>query len=160
MRLIFGFGLLALIADQVSKYVVIHVMGVSPFKPIDVLPPVLNFRYGENRGVNFGLFSSDSELTRWTLIIVALVICVAVTWWVRRSNQRAIVQISAGLLVGGALGNVFDRVYYGYVLDFLNSTCCGWNNPTVYNVADIFIVAGALGLVIFAKDAKSRKKDA
>ena len=160
MRLIFWFGLLALIVDQISKYVVIHVMGVSPFKSVDVLPPVINFRYGENRGVNFGLFSSDSEVTRWTLIVVALIICIAVTFWVLRNNQSKLVHICTGLLVGGALANVFDRVYYGYVLDFLNTSCCGWTNPTVYNVADIFIVVGALGLVFFAKDRKQRKKDA
>ena len=160
MRLIIWFGLLALIADQISKYVVIHVMGVSPFKSVDVLLPVLNLKYGENRGVNFGLFSSDSEITRWTLIVVALIICIAVTRWVLRNNQSKLVHICTGLLVGGALGNVFDRVYYGYVLDFLNSSCCGWTNPTVYNVADVFIVFGALGLVFFAKDSKQRKKDA
>jgi signal peptidase II len=160
MRLIIWFGLLALIADQLSKYVVIHMMGVSPFQGIDVLPPVLNFRYGENRGVNFGLFSSDSDITRWTLVVVALIICIAVTRWVLVTRQSKLVYICTGLLVGGALGNVFDRVVYGYVLDFLNSSCCGWNNPTVYNVADIFIVIGALGLVFFAKDSKQRKKDA
>ena len=160
MRLILWFGLLALFVDQISKYVVIHVMNVSPFKSIDFLPPVINFKYGENRGVNFGLFSSDSEITRWTLIIVAIIICIAVTRWVLRNNQSKLVHACTGLLIGGALGNVFDRVYYGYVLDFLNTTCCGWNNPTVYNVADIFIVIGALGLVFFAKDSKQRKKDA
>ena len=112
-------------------------MGISPNNSADVLPPVLNLRYGENRGVNFGLFGSDSETTRWTLIIVALIICIAVTVWVVRNAQPRIVRIAAGFLIGGALGNVFDRVYYSYVLDFLNTSCCGWNNPTVYNVADL-----------------------
>lgn len=160
MRLMFFVGLFAFLADQVSKYVVIHMMGVSPNNSIDVLPPVLNFRYGENRGVNFGLFGSESETTRWTLIIVALIICVSVVFWVVRNTQPRIVQFAAGCLVGGALGNVFDRVYYGYVLDFLNTSCCGWNNPTVYNVGDIFIFAGAIGLVFFANDKPSAKKDA
>lgn len=160
MRLMFFFGLIAFLADQVSKYVVIHMMGVSPSKSIDVLPPLLNLRYGENRGVNFGLFSSYSETTRWTLIVVACVICIAVTVWVARNAQPKIVQISSGMLVGGALGNVVDRVWYGYVLDFLNSSCCGWSNPTVYNVGDVFIFAGALGLVFFAKDNRPQKKGA
>lgn len=160
MRLIFFAGFLAFIADQVSKYVVIHMMGVSPSNSIDVLPPVLNFRYGENRGVNFGLFGNDSEATRWTLIVVAMIICVAVAVWVVRNAQPRIVRIAAGFLIGGAIGNVFDRVYYGYVLDFLNTSCCGWNNPTVYNVADVFIFAGALGLVFFAKENKPTKKGA
>ena len=160
MRLMFFAGLFAFLADQFSKYVVIHMMGISPNNSADILPPVLSLRYGENRGVNFGLFGSDSETTRWTLIIVALIICIAVTVWVVRNAQPRIVRIAAGFLIGGALGNVFDRVYYSYVLDFLNTSCCGWNNPTVYNVADVFIFAGALGLVFFAKDNRPTKKGA
>jgi signal peptidase II len=153
-------GFLAFLADQVSKFVVIHMMGISASKGMDVLPPVLNLRYGENRGVNFGLFGSDSEVTRWTLIGVAVIICITVVVWVARNAQPKIVHIAAGLLIGGALGNVFDRIYYGYVLDFLNTSCCGWTNPTVYNVGDIFIFAGALGLVFFAKDNRSKKNGA
>lgn len=160
MRLMFIVGFLAFVADQVSKYVVIHMMGISPSNTLDVLSPVLNFRYGENRGVNFGLFGSDSETTRWTLIVVALIICAAVIYWVARNAQPRIVQFAAGCLVGGALGNVFDRIYYGYVLDFLNTSCCGLTNPTVYNVGDVFIFVGALGLVFFAKDNRSNKKGA
>ena len=54
--------------------------------------------------------------------------------------------------------NVADRLLYGYVLDFLNMSCCGINNPFVFNVADIFIFLGALGLILFDGDGKSRKK--
>ena len=160
MRLMFLAGFLAYLADQVSKYVVIHMMGISASKGMDVLPPVLNLRYGENRGVNFGLFGSDSEVTRWTLIGVAVIICITVVVWVARNAQPKIVHIAAGLLIGGALGNVFDRIYYGYVLDFLNTSCCGWTNPTVYNVGDIFIFAGALGLVFFATDNRPKENGA
>ncbi|MDE1130904.1 MAG: signal peptidase II [Ascidiaceihabitans sp.] len=160
MRLMFLAGFLAFLPDQVSKFVVIHMMGISASKGMDVLPPVLNLRYGENRGVNFGLFGSDSEVTRWTLIGVAVIICITVVVWVARNAQPKIVHIAAGLLIGGALGNVFDRIYYGYVLDFLNTSCCGWTNPTVYNVGDIFIFAGALGLVFFAKDNRPKKNGA
>ena len=165
MRLMFFFAALAFAADQVSKYWVVHVMEI--WKRPDILPvfpPVLNFSYGENRGINFGLFASNSETMRWVLIAVAIVICLAVIIWLRRAEQPNIVHISAGLLVGGALGNVVDRVWYGYVLDFLNSSCCGLNNPTVYNVADVFIVMGALGMIFFANDAapsaKRKKKGA
>ena len=160
MRLMFLSGIFAFLVDQVSKYFVIYMMGISPNKSIDVLPPVLNLRYGENRGVNFGLFGSESEVTRWMLIGVAVLICLTVVLWVARNAQPKIVHIASGLLIGGALGNVFDRVYYGYVLDFLNTSCCGWTNPTVYNVGDIFIFAGALGLVFFAKDNRPKKNGA
>jgi signal peptidase II len=54
------------------------------------------------------------------------------------------------LLVGGAIGNVIDRIAYGAVADFLNMSCCGFENPYAFNVADIAIFAGAFGLVVFS----------
>ena len=72
--------------------------------------------------------------------------------------MRPAARISAGLLVGGALGNVIDRLIHGYVLDFLNNSCCGYNNPFVYNTADLFIFAGAIGLIFFADDKKKPKQ--
>ncbi|MGJ8545696.1 MAG: signal peptidase II [Sulfitobacter sp.] len=155
MRVVFWAGMAAFLIDQISKYVVIHIMELSRVRSIDVLPPVLNFRYGENRGINFGLGNGVSQ---WALIALALVICAAVVIWVARHRITRAGQISAGLLVGGALANVIDRVIYGYVLDFLNNSCCGWTNPFVYNIADIFIFAGAFGLIFLAGDAKPRKK--
>ena len=139
----------AFLIDQISKYVVIHMWELARIRAIDVFPPLLNFRYGENRGINFGLFGDGSETSRWVLIVLALVICVGVVVWIRRHPQKGIAHVSAGLLVGGALANVFDRLLYGYVLDFLNMSCCGINNPFVFNIADIFIFAGAFLLVAF-----------
>ncbi|UOA25617.1 signal peptidase II [Pseudosulfitobacter sp. DSM 107133] len=154
MRLIAIWALVALVLDQASKYAVVHGMELARVRAIDVLPPLLNFRYGENRGINFGLMNGDGDLARWALIVIALLICSAVLWWLRGAQQRPIVFVSAGLLIGGALGNVVDRLIYGYVLDFLNMSCCTINNPFVFNVGDIFIFAGAIGLVIFAQDKK------
>lgn len=158
MRYFFWASFASFLIDQISKYIVIHIMELSRVRTIDVLPPILNFRYGENRGINFGLFGEGSEASRWLLIGIALVICLAVTIWVTRRQMRPAAQIAAGLLVGGALGNVIDRLLYGYVLDFLNNSCCGFTNPFVYNVADIFIFAGALGLIFLSDDAGSGVK--
>lgn len=149
MRNIIWAGLAAFLIDQVSKYLVIHVMELSRVLKIDVFPPLLNFRYGENRGINFGLLGDAPEAARWVLIVLALVISVTVFFWARRNAKSRIGQISAGLLIGGALANVLDRLYYGYVLDFLNNSCCGYVNPFVYNLADVFIFAGAIGLILF-----------
>jgi signal peptidase II len=67
------------------------------------------------------------------------------------------------MLVGGALGNVVDRIAYGWVADFLNMSCCGIENPYSFNVADISIFVGALGLVFFAggsaKDGKPARRE-
>ena len=92
------------------------------------------------------------------LIVVALVICAGVTLWLWRSPHGRWAQLSGGLLVGGALANVADRLIYGHVLDFLNNSCCGLNNPFVYNLADVFIFAGALGLILFTGEPKSAPK--
>lgn len=158
MRLMTWSALLAFFLDQISKYLVIHVMELSRIRSIEVLPPVLNFRYGENRGINFGLFSDAPEASRWFLIGLAVLICVGVAIWVRRTPMRPIAKVSAGLLIGGALANVLDRLLYGYVLDFLNNSCCGFENPFVYNLADVFIFLGAIGLIFFAEDKKAARK--
>ncbi|UWR39679.1 signal peptidase II [Phaeobacter inhibens] len=143
-------AILALLADQISKYLVVRVMDVANRGGIDVLPPLLRFRYGENTGINFGLFGGGTDTTRWILIGLSLVICVVLVIWIVRLPANArMMQLSAGLVIGGALGNVVDRLLYGYVLDFLNMSCCGINNPFVFNVADIFIFAGAVGLILF-----------
>ena len=154
MRTFIWAALAAVLIDQITKYWVIHGLALARVRAIDVWPPLLNFRYGENRGVNFGLFDQGSELSRWVLIAVALSIIAAISYWIRRSETGIWGSLSAGLLVGGALGNVIDRLWYGYVLDFLNMSCCGIRNPFVFNVADIFIFAGAIGLVFFVKDGK------
>lgn len=158
MRLLFGMAACAFAIDQISKFVVINVMELQRLGGINVVPPFLNFRYGENRGINFGLFDGGSDAARWILIGIALIISIGVLFWVSRSPMRPAAQAAAGLLIGGALANVLDRVLYGFVLDFLNMSCCGFNNPFVFNLADVFIFVGALGLAFLAPDERSRDK--
>jgi signal peptidase II len=134
--------------DQLTKWAVVQRLNLKEIGEYDFFEPFLVFRMAWNRGVNFGLFSSDSEAARWILIAVALAISVWVLLWVRREGGKW-VEISAGILVGGALGNVVDRVAYGAVADFLNMSCCGIENPYSFNVADIAIFVGAIGLVVF-----------
>jgi len=139
-----------LVIDQLSKWLVVHVAGLAERGVIDVAPPYLSFRMAWNRGVNFGLFQQGSDIGRWVLIAISLVICGALVMWLRRETHRRMVMFSGGILVGGALGNVLDRLSYGAVADFLNVSCCGIDNPYAFNVADAAIFAGALGLVLFA----------
>jgi signal peptidase II len=100
--------------------------------------------------MNFGLFSNDAELMRWLLIVIALGVSLWVWLWLRREPHSRRTQLSGGLLIGGALGNVVDRVLYGAVADFLNMSCCGIENPYAFNVADVAIFVGAVGLVLFS----------
>lgn len=157
MRLVFWTASFAFLIDQVSKYVMLHVLNLSQVRGIDLMPPLLRFRYGENRGINFGLFGDAPDLVRWVLVVFSIVVVIGVLWWVRRFQHSVLMLLSAGLLVGGALGNVVDRVAYGYVVDFLNMSCCGIDNPYVFNIADIFIFAGAIGLILFEGRARGKK---
>ncbi|WP_282077383.1 signal peptidase II [Epibacterium ulvae] len=149
MRVVATAAVLAFGLDQLSKYIVIHAMDLVHLHSIEVFPPLLNFRYGENTGINFGLFDGGEQTGRWVLIGLSLVICAGLLIWARRLPKHFGLLLSVGLVIGGALGNVFDRVIYGYVLDFLNMSCCGFHNPFVFNVADVFIFAGAAGLILF-----------
>ena len=155
MRVVFWVGFLTFLADQASKYLAVHVMNLAQVGRIDVLPPLFNLRMAWNYGINFGLLAEDSPTTRWILIIVALLISLFVLWWVCREPSGWWYKAAAGLLVGGALGNVVDRLIYGAVADFINMSCCGLNNPFSFNVADIAVFAGALGMVVFAPDKKA-----
>jgi signal peptidase II len=155
MRLVFWVALVIFVADQAVKYLVVHLMDLAYLGAIDVFPPYLNLRMAWNYGINFGLFAQASDLARWGLITVALVICVGVLWWVRKDPPGRWGLVSAGLLVGGALGNVVDRMLYGAVADFLNMSCCGIENPYAFNIADISIFAGAIGLVLFTPSQKA-----
>ncbi len=158
MRWIVLPALATFLADQASKLGVVFGLNLIERGEIDVLAPWLSFRMAWNRGVNFGLFAQNSEWVRWGLIALALAISVWVWVWVRREGAQKSVQISAGLLIGGALGNVVDRLAYGAVADFLNMSCCGIENPYAFNLADIAIFAGALGLVLLTGKAPPAAK--
>jgi len=140
--------------DQLSKWWIVHLLSLDTRGRIDVWPPFLTFRMAWNQGINFGLFASSADLARWFLIALALAISAWVIWWVRREALDLRGRVSAGLLVGGALGNVVDRVLYGAVADFLNMSCCGIHNPYSFNVADIAIFFGAVGLILLTGQKK------
>ena len=152
-------GVVTFVVDQVSKWLVVHALDLINLQIIQIFPPLLTFRMGWNRGINFGLFAGDADTLRWVLIALSLGISIWVIWWLSRTPQNSkLVQISGGLLVGGALGNVVDRLIYGAVADFINMSCCGINNPFVFNVADVAIFAGAVGLVFFTPDAPRKSR--
>lgn len=160
MRLLLSMAALVFLVDQATKYYVLHVLNLDRVLAIDVLPPYINLRMAWNQGINFGLFAHEHEVVRWALIGLALLISAAVLVWAYRVPMGRWALVSAGLLVGGALGNVADRVIYGAVADFLNMSCCGITNPFAFNVADIAIFLGAVGLVFLSGDASGGKKAA
>ncbi|WP_295047962.1 signal peptidase II [uncultured Paracoccus sp.] len=157
MRLVIWVATTIFVVDQVLKYWVVHVLQLDRLREIDVLPPWLNLRMAWNQGVNFGLMASDTDVTKWILIAVAIAIVAWVWIWIWRSNAGRLARVAAGLLIGGALGNVIDRLLYGAVADFLNMSLPGWQNPYSFNVADIAIFAGAIGLVLVPQKKEPEK---
>lgn len=158
MRLTLWTALWVFLLDQVTKFVVVQWLDLATRQAIDVWPPFVVFRMAWNRGVNFGLFAGLDM--RWFLIGLAIVITGLVLYWVRRDGGSRWTFLSAGLLVGGAIGNVVDRLVYGAVADFLNMSCCGIENPYAFNVADIAVFIGAVGLVIFTGNGQNGQKAA
>ena len=154
MRIVFWTGFWVFLLDQASKYLVVHSLNLRQLGAIDVWPPFFNLRMAWNYGINFGLMAGDNPLTRWILIAVAVVISGAVLWWVHTEPAGRWQKIAAGLLVGGALGNVIDRLIYGAVADFINVSCCGIDNPFAFNIADIAVFIGAFGMVLLPSGKK------
>lgn len=141
-------ALIILVLDQFTKLIVVHALDLKTRGGMLVLDPFINFRMAWNTGINFGIPLGN----RWFLIALSLAICVWVLWWMYRDQSRWTVRVAAGLVVGGALGNVIDRIFYGAVADFLNMSCCGFSNPYSFNVADISIFIGALALILLTND--------
>ncbi len=155
MRWLWISALGALGVDQATKIGVVFGLDLLTRGYMPVWPPYLNFLIGWNRGINFGLFGGGAELMRWLLVIIAVGVAGWIAMWARRGFTRRREYISAGLVIGGALGNALDRVVYGAVADFLNMSCCGIDNPFTFNLADVFIFAGAMGLIVFTGKTKT-----
>ncbi|MEO0999244.1 MAG: signal peptidase II [Pseudomonadota bacterium] len=141
---------LAILAlDQATKWWIVEAMELKTRGVIEVFPPFLTLVMAWNRGINFGLFASDSETSRWILFGIAVTVSIGLAIWSRR-QAGWLIPVAIGLVMGGAIGNAIDRVRYGAVADFLNMSCCGIANPYAFNVADIAIFAGAALLIIFS----------
>ena len=144
--------------DQLTKWAVVFWLNLDQRVEIDVFPPYLVFRMAWNYGMNFGLMAQGSAWGRAVLIALALAISGWVWLWVLREKSGLRAQVAAGLLIGGAMGNVIDRILYGAVADFLNMSCCGIDNPYAFNVADTAIFFGVVGLVMFSSFAGGKAK--
>ena len=141
------------VVDQITKLIVVHAMNLKEVSTILIYQPYVLFRMAWNTGINFGIPLAN----RWVLIALAVLICLWIMWWMMRDRPSLWIQLSAGMVIGGAVGNVIDRLVYGAVADFLNVSCCGYENPYSFNVADIAIFAGALGLIFLSNGEGERR---
>lgn len=138
-------------ADQASKWVIVSFL--YPQQLIPVLP-VFNIVFYKNTGVSFGLFGDTGP---YLLTAVALAVCGGLVWWLRDAETR-LLAIGIGAIIGGAIGNVIDRVRLGAVVDFLDFYIAGYAHFPAFNVADSAITAGVCLVLVdglFAGKAKT-----
>lgn len=143
-RLGLGLAAAVLALDQATKWWIFEVV----MQPPRVIPvtPFFNLVLGWNRGVSFGLFGGDSTLNSWILSAIALAIVVMLVLWLRQADNPW-TSAAIGLIIGGALGNVIDRLRLGAVMDFLDFQVAGYHWPA-FNMADTAITVGAAALIL------------
>lgn len=134
-----------LVADQASKAWVLYGLDLPTLGSIDLLP-VLSLTMVRNTGVTFGLLNSLGPWSAPLLGIGALVIVAALGLWLTRA-ERPLVAGAIGAIAGGAVGNVIDRLRFGWVVDFIHAHAWGWS-WYVFNVADAAIVCGVAALLL------------
>ena len=146
-----GFGLIvaaiACALDQGSKFYLLKVADLAR-NPIR-LGPFFDFVLTRNTGISYGLFQTQGELGQWVLLGFKALAVVLLWLWLARAQNR-LTALSLGLIIGGALGNAIDRFSYGWVADFVFFHVSGANwhfNWYVFNLADVAIVAGVIGLL-------------
>ncbi len=131
--------------DQAVKYWVTTVLGLKAGRIVAVVPG-FDLAWVGNPGVSMSLLRADTELQKWLLVAATLAIAAGVAWWIARESNR-LDGFALGLVLGGALGNIIDRVRYGYVVDFID---LHWHSHHfyVFNVADAAISIGVALLLL------------
>ena len=144
--------------DQTTKALVV---GTVKFKSPIQLMPILDIVYLENQGAAFSLLHDAGGWQRWFFIGLALIVSAVLMLWLRRIRipEQTVLAIGVALVLGGALGNVIDRVWHSYVIDFVYFHWKDWYFPA-FNVADsaISVGAGCLLLDAFWESGREHKK--
>lgn len=154
--------LVMLIADQVTKIMISTQMKL--YESIELIP-VFKITYVHNYGAAFSFLTDAGGWQRWFFSIIAITISGLLIWWLKKlPSSNKLLGSAYALVLAGALGNLYDRLAYGYVVDFLHVFYKTWNFP-VFNIADSAICVGAGLLLIDAfleekvKSAKEQKKE-
>jgi signal peptidase II len=133
-----------IVLDQLSKWLILDLV----MQPPRIIPVTgfFNIVLAWNRGVSFSMFQSGSAAGPWILAAVAVAISLGLGVWLTR-QRRLVPALALGLIIGGALGNVVDRLRFGAVVDFLDFHAAGYHFPA-FNVADSGITVGVALLII------------
>jgi len=156
---VLGFSVAAIvfILEQITKWLVLGPLDLRNTQSVEVLP-IFRLNYTENHGISLGLFQASSDAMRWVLVLVTAAIAIGVAWWIGREEKRWD-QIALGMVLGGALGNILDRVRHGYVVDFADLHFGDFRPFFIFNVADAAISIGVAILLLRAFLVKDRPKE-
>lgn len=151
--LAYGLAALVVAVDQLSKFWIVEGLQLPSRGPIAVTP-FFDLTMVWNRGVSFGLLRADADLARWGLAAFSVAVAVIFAVWVRGAHRR-LPAVAFGLAIGGAVGNVIDRIRFGAVADFLDFSALYF--PWVFNIADSAITVGMALLLLdsFVGDRKT-----
>ena len=135
------FVLLLVLIDQISK-IAMKVISNFYSESFTIIKDFFYITYAENTGAAFSILKGQ----RWFFVIMALIVCVVITFYIIKYKPKKLEKISLQLILAGAIGNVIDRLVYGYVIDFLDFYIFGYDFP-IFNVADIAVTFGAIILI-------------
>ena len=154
-----GFGIAAGVfaLDQLTKWFVLSPLRLREVQVVELLP-FFRFWYTENNGISLGLLNAQTAVGRWMLVGMTAAIAIAVAVWIVREKQR-FDQIALGMVLGGALGNIVDRVRHGYVVDFADLHFGEFRPFLIFNVGDAAISIGVAILLLRAFLVKERPKE-
>ena len=149
----YAIGLTVILTDQLVKQWILYGFKLPMLGSVDVAGP-FHLTMVWNQGVSFGLFRGETEWVRWALAAFSLGVAGFLAVWARRV-ERPLLGVAIGLVMGGAIGNLIDRVRFGAVADFLDFTSLHF--PWVFNIADSAITIGVVLLLIdsLRRDVKS-----
>lgn len=146
------------VADQCVKWLVTGPMQIDFLGAYRTLLPVFDLRFTKNEGVSLGMLRAESATARWLLVAFTGAIATAVAVWMFRERKRGD-QMALGLVLGGAVGNIVDRIRLGYVIDFADLHFGEWRPFLVFNVADAAITIGVLILLVRALLIREKPDD-
>ena len=151
-------AIVTLVLDQLVKYTVTYPLALKSRmdEGIEILP-IFRLRWLENRGVSMGFFHADTNLMRWILVGMTMLIAGFVAVWMWREKARQDV-VALGLVLGGAIGNIVDRMRLGYVVDYADLHFGEWRPFLIFNLADAAITFGVL--ILLARALLLREKGA
>ena len=146
-RKAFAVAFAIFIVDQLVKWWVIG-FELEAKRTVELLP-IFNLTWVENRGISLGMLQAGSETARWALVIGTAAIAALVAWWMTRPGEEGD-RAGLALILGGALGNIVDRVRFGYVVDYADLHFGSFRPFYVFNIADAAISIGVVILLIRA----------